>query len=165
MLPGSLARSALASLSVAIVALSGCNAQRCVAPLEPPAPTLPAQHDARSSCRSVPTALLFWAPSCEACKPWIASADRLWRRQATSVRLVGVAVNGSPEEIREALAPYRVSFPQAEDSDGGAQARFGVRSIPALVVLDGCETVVRRSRDGDRVADLERLLHGAFDPG
>lgn len=161
MLPPILARFATGLLLAAVPGLAGCGvyARPEHAGARATVTSGTAQKTAR--CGGSCTALLFWSPSCEACKPWLALADRLWRQNATCARLVGVTVDGSPDEVRAVLDAYRIAFPQTTDLGGSLQARAGIGGLPALVVTDRCQAVTRRSREGDGAAELERLLYRA----
>lgn len=85
--------------------------------------------------------LHFWATWCPACVEELpALAAALDACRGASVRVLAVNVGESPEEATRFLAEHGISLPLHFDPRGRAWRRFGVRALPANVVLRPGET-------------------------
>lgn len=86
-----------------------------------------AQHPGR------PLALYFWADWCPVCKLQEASVDAL----AADWPLLTVAMqSGDRQAVATVLAERELHWPTAIDQDGQIAARYGVRGVPTLLVID-----------------------------
>ena len=78
-------------------------------------------------------AVHFWAKWCAVCKleePSIASLSKDWP-------LLGVAMqSGSAEKVAQVQRQRGMAWPTAVDPQGTLSRSWGVRSVPALVVID-----------------------------
>lgn len=78
------------------------------------------------------TALYFWAEWCPICKVQEGSVDRL--RGDWPVLTVAMQ-SGDPPAVAKVLAERALPWTTAVDSDGQIAARYGLRGVPALVVI------------------------------
>lgn len=80
-----------------------------------------------------PVALHFWAEWCSICKleePSIASLSADWP-------VLGVAMqSGNAERVAQVQRQRGMAWPTAVDAQGTLSRSWGVRSVPALVVID-----------------------------
>ncbi len=96
-----------------------------------PAPTTLAQWRAQHPGKAV--AVHFWAEWCAICKleePSIASLSTDWP-------LLGVAMqSGNAERVAQVQRQRGMTWPTAVDPQGTLSRSWGVRAVPALVVID-----------------------------
>ena len=113
------------------------------------------------------TALVFVSPWCESylakSRPQRASACRAMREQVESLVSTGkvrwLIVASGLWATREDLAAYRdehkLSVPLALDESGALFRSFGIRNVPAVVLLDADGRVARRfDRSGSELAGV-----------
>ncbi|MBV7429297.1 MULTISPECIES: redoxin domain-containing protein [unclassified Acidovorax] len=97
----------------------------------PPAGTTLAQWRAQHPGQAV--AVHFWAEWCAVCKleePGIASLSTDWP-------LLGVAMqSGNAERVAQVQRQRGMAWPTAVDPQGTLSRSWGVRAVPALVVID-----------------------------
>lgn len=134
----------LALAWVAIVAVDTwrtCDLPRGPAPDAPlvmaltqagsPQPTTLAQWRAQHPDQAV--AVHFWAEWCGVCKleePSIASLSTTWP-------VLGVAMQSGPaERVAQVQRQRGMAWPTAVDPEGALSRSWGVRAVPALVVID-----------------------------
>jgi cytochrome c biogenesis protein CcmG, thiol:disulfide interchange protein DsbE len=102
------------------------------------------------------TVLDFFASWCSSCER---SLPRLERAPAAAgVRWVSVSVDDSPELARRAARDWGLTRTVVFDEGGRAAKRFGIRSLPSLVVIAPDGTVATTAAGSLSEAELERLL-------
>jgi thioredoxin 1 len=119
----------IASLALGAVACSRGDA----APASPPPPTPVAAHAAAPDPAGLPRLVFFMNPNGRPCQ----LQDQVLQQLAPSLQ-------GRAEIVR-----YRTTTPQ----DLGEFERFGIRSLPQLVVTDGAGRELRRATPGIQPAD------------
>ncbi len=124
------------------------------------------------SARAAPLVLVFLSPWCESylasSRPTRAAACRRAREQvdalaasASTVRWLGIASGlwASREDLEEYRTEHAVRLPLALDDSGELFRAFGVRDVPALLVVDAEGHLIRRLDEAgaELRAELGRL--------
>lgn len=104
----------------------------------------------------------FWAPWCGPCKHEMPVLDKLAKKHASDVVVIGVLVDPDLDGARDVLRALKIEYPQVEDDRRAAASAFTVHALPTLVVIDRNGTV-RSYRTGyspeeDMEAAIERAL-------
>ena len=105
----------------------------------------------------------FWASWCGPCRaemPNVVAAYKEFNKKGFGI--VGVSLDNDAEKWKAAIKDLGMTWPQMSDLKGwnceGA-ALYGVRSIPATVLIDQEGTIVARNLRGDAIAEkLNELL-------
>jgi thiol-disulfide isomerase/thioredoxin len=108
-----------------------------------------------------PAVVVFWATWCGYCRRHNARLERLHQQLAGAApRLLGVAVDGPAEKVREHVQRHRLSFPMAMD-DGRLRRELALpRVVPVTVLLDAGARVVQAipgEMADDDIAALARM--------
>jgi thiol-disulfide isomerase/thioredoxin len=124
-----LLRSVLASFAL----LSGVGCAATPPPLAHPETQLP---DLFAESGHV-TVVAFFATWCPASQDTLAIAQDLWaRHREQGLRVVAVHEDERPEAVERFLSENHVGFAVARDRDAELARSLGIRTIPAIVVLD-----------------------------
>lgn len=94
-----------------------------------------------------PVVINFWAPWCAPCRDEMPSLQRLaerWRGRGVSVLTVAVA--DRDEQAGDFLWQIGVTLPVLRDPDQILARAWGVRTLPATLVLDSRHRIVARWR-------------------
>lgn len=86
-----------------------------------------AQHPGRA------VALHFWAEWCPICKleeGSVSAVQQDWPVLAVAMR------SGPPAQVARVLAQRQLPWASVNDPDGAIAARYGLRAVPAFIVLD-----------------------------
>lgn len=98
------------------------------------------------------TVVEFWAPSCRPCMPQLRALQSLMERPPKSVVIVGVVDDSHPGRVGRSLASVGATFQNVIGEYAVLiQRRFGIRTVPTMLVFD---------RDGR----LRFVSHSALDP-
>ena len=120
----------------------------CTRPMPPSSPSAlldaPAPAFTRASLDGQPTGtegpravtvVKFFARWCEPCKRTLPAAEAL-HRERPELRMIGISEDDHPTEARELVQTYGLTFPVVHDRENALAGRFGVRDLPAAVVID-----------------------------
>lgn len=80
-----------------------------------------------------PVAVYFWAEWCPICKAQEGTVDAL---RADWPVLTVAMQSGDAAAVSRVLRERGLAWPAALDPDGRIAARYGIRAVPALVVVD-----------------------------
>ncbi len=105
----------------------------------------------------------FWASWCGPCKkemPNVVAAYKEYNKKGFGI--VGVSLDNDGDKWKEAIKTWGMTWPQMSDLKGwnceGA-AIYGVRSIPATVLIDQEGNIIARNLRGDAIKEkLSELL-------
>lgn len=85
-----------------------------------------------------PVALNFWSESCPICKLQQPNVSRV----GTDWPVLTIALqSGDVDEVRQALGRRGLDWPTVVDSWGELARRYGVKAVPAFVVIDAAGQV------------------------
>lgn len=108
----------------------------------------------------------FWSAWCAPCRRTMPALDRLRDEYAgAGFEVLGVNLDPEVADGRRLLDALPLGYPMAVDTAALSAARFGVTTLPALVVVDRAG-VVREVRQGEPAAamdDLRRRLAGLIE--
>ncbi len=139
---------ALALLGVNLFALSrGCHQLGPVAGgAVAPAFSLPALRGGPVSLeglRGTPVLIDFWAAWCAPCIRAMPLLARIQREQGRALRILSVNVDGDRESAARQDAETGSALTMLFDEDGGLARRYGVETLPHLVLIDRGGKVAR----------------------
>lgn len=110
--------------------------------------------------------LSFWASWCDACQLEAPSLDHLSRRlRDRDVIVIAIDTNDVPERALRFIRQKGLSLTFVHDSDGDVAGRYGIESLPTVLVIDK-HGVVRSARTGPvSEGSLESLVSKAMQDG
>jgi thiol-disulfide isomerase/thioredoxin len=106
----------------------------------------------------------FWATWCGPCRQIMPTLDSLHRRHHDDgLTVLGVS-SESRDDVQRFMTARPVEYTLALDA-GGTTFRYGVRSIPTIVVVDrqGNVREIMRGVNGDRLRQLDQLVERLLD--
>ena len=162
---------------IALSALFGLVIMPRLAPaggklMEKPAPdfTLPVVANGDAGARMQLTALRdkivildFWASWCGPCAVQAPILDRIARRHADDLVVLGINVDDSPEIAMRYAKQKGLSYPILMDEAGQAQGNYGANSLPTIVLIDKQGNIVSFVQGVFREAQLERAIRDLRD--
>jgi thiol-disulfide isomerase/thioredoxin len=83
-----------------------------------------------------PAVVVFWASWCGPCMAEVPHLQALTRAYGDRIGLLGVNMGEDPRLVQKTVTARGLSWPIALDMDKSLAARFRVRSIPLVLVLD-----------------------------
>ncbi len=104
----------------------------------------------------------FWATWCGPCRAMTPTLQRLHQRYATrGLSVVGVNVDeDGPGIVPRFRQRYGVEYPMLYDLGMTASARYQIRSLPTLLVIDRDGRIRHRHSGVESEADLAALIEG-----
>ncbi len=99
----------------------------------------------------------FWATWCAPCMAELPALQVLYEQlQGKGFQVVGVAVDDTLANIREAAERYKITFPILLDEPGESKRQFEIRGLPESFVLDANHRVlvVNDPADGTPVTKI-----------
>ncbi len=100
----------------------------------------------------------FWASWCGPCAVQAPILDRIARRHADDVIVLGINVDDSPEIARKYAQKKGLSYPILMDDRGQAQRDYGATTLPTIVLIDKQGNIVNFVPGVYREAQLERAI-------
>ncbi len=117
----------------------------------------------RAQSRLRPVVFSFWATWCGPCKQELPHLQRVYERYGSRVAFFGVNSDDTPAAINAFAQRNRLTFPLLADVRHEAAVRYGVQSIPLLVVVDTQGNIRAVSNGYDPSEDLEASLPKLLD--
>lgn len=117
----------------------------------------------RAQARLHPVVFSFWATWCGPCKQELPHLQRVSERYKGRVAFYGINSDDPPAAINAFAQRNGLTFPLLADVRHEAAARYGVDSIPLLVVVDTQGRIRAVSNGYDPSEDLEASLPKLLD--
>ncbi len=109
-----------------------------------------------SDFRGRPVLINFWASWCGPCRYEMPFLQRIHEEQAANGLVVlGVNLGESPDEVREFMGEFGLTFPTLLDSRQDVALTYNVRGIPTTLLID--EDGVIRDRKVGAFATMKEL--------
>ena len=101
----------------------------------------------------------FWASWCAPCRREIPNLKKLYETYSSKgFEIISISIDRKEDDWRKALEEEQLKWPNFLDTNG-AQNVWGVRTIPAMFLLDGSGKIVSENIRGESLADkLKELL-------
>lgn len=155
-------RVALIFILVTFIFTSGCqDSRRGIYPGETAPDVLGVDLDGHPlSLHSVKGQVLlvnFWATWCGPCIAELPALQSLHDKlKDRGFRVVGVAIDDSPENIREAVSKNHITYPVVLDEEGKSKRKFEIKGMPESFVLDAEHKVlvIQDPADGTPVTKI-----------
>ncbi len=94
----------------------------------------------------------FWATWCAPCMAELPALERLYQSlRARGFTVVGVAVDDTLDNVKEAVQRSGITYPVLLDEKGKSKRQFELKGFPESFVLDGQKRVVILNDPGDGV--------------
>ncbi len=123
--------------------LTGCSSSETAPEVGKLAPDfqlsdLDGQSVSLSDFRGQPVLVNFWATWCGPCRYEMPFLQRIHEEQAVNGLVVlGVNLGESPDEVREFMGEFGLSFTTLLDSRQEVGLMYNVRAIPTTLLIDG----------------------------
>jgi cytochrome c biogenesis protein CcmG, thiol:disulfide interchange protein DsbE len=100
----------------------------------------------------------FWASWCGPCAVQAPILDRVARRHADDVVVLGINVDDAPAVARDYAKKMGLSYPILMDDGGQAQRAYNANSLPTVVIIDKQGNIVEFVQGVFREAQVERTI-------
>lgn len=117
----------------------------------------------RAQARLRPVVFSFWATWCGPCKEELPHLQHVFERYQSRVAFYGISSDDTPAAITAFARRNRLTLPLLADVRHQAAARYGVQSIPLLVVVDTQGNIRAAANGYDPREDLEASLPKLLD--
>ncbi len=104
-----------------------------------------------------PTLVNLWASWCGPCREEMPTVQR-FARANPGVRVVGIAIDDTPEAARAFAGEVGVSYPLGVDADDAMGPTYGVTGLPTTFLLDPQGRLASTWSGPVTVPDLEALV-------
>jgi thiol-disulfide isomerase/thioredoxin len=85
-----------------------------------------------------PALLYFWASWCPICRAMQGNVEAI----ARDYPVISVALqSGTDQELRDYIRKHAFTLPVHSDPDGAIAARYGLKGVPALFIVDAHGTI------------------------
>jgi peroxiredoxin len=103
--------------------------------------------------------ILFWEAGCASCKEEMPRLEGLYRKYGgEGVLLVALNVGDTREAVAAAVSAMNITYPVLLDPGEKTKRKCGIRSIPAVFVLDRDGRVTEKVHGLSKMEDLEGLI-------
>lgn len=110
-----------------------------------------------SDQRGKPVLLIFGTTWCPSCREEIPRLKDIYARYAErGLIMVNINIQESPDKVSSYAEKYELPYRSLLDEDGAVSERYGIRGVPAMILLDEKGMIV----GGQRFIDT--LLAGMF---
>jgi len=117
----------------------------------------------QAEARAHPVVFSFWATWCGPCREELPQLQRVADRYQGRVAFYGINSDDPPQAIQAFVRQNKLTLSMLADTRRDAATRYGVETIPLLVVVD-TKGNIRAVSDGyDPSADMEALLGKILD--
>jgi len=89
-----------------------------------------------ASQRGKPVFVNFWATWCPPCLEEMPAMERLWREHRDRLVMVAISVDSDPKAVAPFVERHGLTFAIALDPGLGVANAYGVRALPATVLVD-----------------------------
>ncbi len=125
----------------------------------------------RAALQGKIAAMEFWNTACDPCQTTMPLLEKVYQKYKDNPKVLFLAVSVDEKtvpdkDVQAKLAQWQATLPIVRDPDLEANKKFGIRPIPAMVLVGANGTVqdysegVRQTLDVDLTAKIENLLAG-----
>jgi cytochrome c biogenesis protein CcmG/thiol:disulfide interchange protein DsbE len=114
--------------------------------------------------RGVPVALNFWASWCPPCREEAPRLERRWRAaREEGVLFLGLDMQDLPEDARDFIAEFRLSYPNVRDQGDDVARDWGVTGLPETFFISARGRVVSHVIGAVSKRQLDDGIRAAID--
>ena len=89
-----------------------------------------------SDLRGKIVVLNFWATWCEPCKVEMPYFEELYQSERSDLAILGVNFDEPPDQVKQFVDEFQLSFPILLDPGGEVQNLYRVRGYPTTLIVD-----------------------------
>ena len=102
--------------------------------------------------------LNFWASWCYSCRQEAVDFERFWvANKDSGLKVVGVAIQDTPEDARNFAAQYGKTYILGLDLDGSAAINYGVTGVPETFVINSEGMILHKEAGPVSEAKLQQF--------
>ena len=113
--------------------------------------------------RNGPVVFSFWATWCGPCREELPHLSNLSQKYAGRVAFYGVNSDDPPAKAAPFFAQNKIAFPTLSDTRREAAVKYGMDSLPMLLVIDKHGNIRAATVGYDEGGDLEATLSRILD--